>query len=71
MIANDDTGHMGAVLSLVEKYHTAKRPMEVHIYEKGGHGFNMGMRSKLTTIHTWPQRLTDWLNDNHIMQPNP
>jgi hypothetical protein len=62
---------MGAVLSLVDKYHAAKRPMEVHIYERGGHGFNMGGRSKLATIHTWPQRLTDWLNDNHILQPNP
>jgi len=71
VIANDDTGHMGAVLSLVEKYHQAKRPMEVHIYEKGGHGFGLGGRSKFTSVHTWPQRLTDWLNDNHILQPNP
>jgi len=69
IIANDDVDHMGAILSLVEKYHQAKRPMEVHIYERGGHGFNMGGRSKLTSIHTWPQRLTDWLNDNKILQP--
>jgi acetyl esterase/lipase len=71
LIANDDTGHMEGLLSLVEKYHAVKRPMEVHIYERGGHGFNMGGRSKLAAIHTWPQRLTDWLNDNHILQPNP
>ena len=71
VIANDDTGHMGAVLSLVNEYHAAKRPMEVHIYERGGHGFNMGGRSKLASIHTWPQRLTDWLNDNHILQSGP
>ncbi|HEV7928164.1 MAG TPA: alpha/beta hydrolase, partial [Verrucomicrobiae bacterium] len=38
LIANDDTDHMGAILSLVEKYHQAKRPMEVHIFERGGHG---------------------------------
>lgn len=69
LIANDDTGHMVPVLSLVEKYHEAKRPMEVHIYEHGGHGFNMGARSKLTSIRSWPQRLTDWLNDNHILNP--
>jgi len=71
LIANDDTGHMGAILSLIKIYHEAKRPMEVHIYERGGHGFNMGGRSKLASIHTWPQRLTDWLNDNHILQPSP
>jgi acetyl esterase/lipase len=71
VIANDDTSHMGAILKLVEIYHEAKRPMEVHIYERGGHGFNMGGRSKLASIHTWPQRLTDWINDNHILQPAP
>jgi acetyl esterase/lipase len=69
LIANDDTDHMGAILALAEKYHQAKRSMEVHIYARGGHGFNMGGRSKLTSIHTWPQRLTDWLNDNKILQP--
>lgn len=67
LVANDDTGHVGAVLSLMEKYHAAKRPMEVHIYERGGHGFNMGQRSKLQSIKTWPQRMTDWLEDNHIL----
>ncbi len=71
LIASDDTDHMGAILALVEKYHQAKRSMEVHIYARGGHGFNMGGRSKLTSIHTWPQRLTDWLNDNKILQPAP
>jgi acetyl esterase/lipase len=71
LIANDDTDHMGAILALVEKYHQAKRSMEVHIYARGGHGFNMGGRSKLTSVHTWPQRLTDWLNDNRILQPAP
>ncbi len=71
LIANDDTDHMGAILALVEKYHQAKRPMEVHIFARGGHGFNMGGRSKLTSIHAWPQRLTDWLNDNKILQAAP
>jgi acetyl esterase/lipase len=71
LIANDDTSHMGPVLSLAEKYHKAGRSMEVHIYARGGHGFNMGGRSKLASIHTWPQRLTDWLNDNQILQPKP
>jgi acetyl esterase/lipase len=71
LIANDDTDHMGAILALVEKYHQAKRSMEVHIFARGGHGFNMGGRSKLASIHSWPQRLTDWLNDNKILQAAP
>jgi acetyl esterase/lipase len=71
LIANDDLGHMDPVLRLIQEYHEAKRPMEVHIYESGGHGFNMGGRSKLASIRTWPQRLTDWLDDNHILKPAP
>jgi len=71
LIANDDAGHMDPVLRLIQEYHKAKRPMEVHIYESGGHGFNMGARSKLASIHSWPQRLTDWLDDNHILKPAP
>jgi len=69
VIANDDTGHMGAVLSLVNKYHQAKGSMEVHIYARGGHGFNMGYRSKLASIKGWPQRMTEWMADNNILNP--
>jgi hypothetical protein len=69
VIANDDVGHIDPILKLVQEYHDANRPMEVHIYETGGHGFNMGARSKLASIHAWPQRLTDWINDNHIIKP--
>lgn len=71
VIANDDTSHMDGLLSMVREYHQAKRPMEVHIYERGGHGFNMGGRSKLASIRGWPQRLTDWLSDNNILKPSP
>lgn len=71
IIANDDTGHMEGLLSMVAKYHAANRPMEVHIYERGGHGFGMGTHSKFKSIRTWNDRLTDWLNDNKILQGAP
>ena len=64
VIANDDVYHMKPVLDQVQKYEEAKLPVEVHIYAKGGHGFNLGQRSKLASIHDWPQRMTDWLGDN-------
>ncbi|MGP8200060.1 MAG: alpha/beta hydrolase [Limisphaerales bacterium] len=67
LVANDDTNHVGAVLSLLDKYHEAGRSVEAHIYAQGGHGFNMGNRSKLTSIHDWPQRMADWLADNNIL----
>jgi acetyl esterase/lipase len=64
VVANDDTGASGVVVRLLERFRQAKVPVEVHIYGRGGHAFNMGQRSKLATLHTWPQRMADWLADN-------
>jgi len=67
LVANDDTSHVGPVLAQLEKYREAKRPVEVHLYARGGHGFNLGNRSKLASIHSWPQRMADWLADNGFL----
>lgn len=70
LVANDDNSHVSPVLAQLEKYRAAKRPVEVHIYAKGGHGFNLGQRAKQTSIKTWPQRLADWLEDNNFLRPS-
>jgi acetyl esterase/lipase len=62
--ADDDPCCAVPIVSLLQKYREAKVPVEVHIFTKGGHGFNMGNRSKLKSIHSWPDRLADWLYDN-------
>jgi hypothetical protein len=64
LAANDDPCCSGPSLLLVERYRAAKAPIELHLFAKGAHGFNMGNRSKLTTIKSWPLRLGDWLGDN-------
>ena len=69
LVANDDHSHVGPVLAQLEKYRKAKRPVEVHLYARGGHGFNMGARSKLSSIKGWPQRMADWLADNKFLDP--
>jgi acetyl esterase/lipase len=69
LVANDDRGHVGPVISQLEKYRQARRPIEVHLYARGGHGFNMGDRSRLASIKGWPQRLADWMADNNILEP--
>lgn len=69
LAANDDACCSVSVMSLLEKYRAAKVPVEVHIYNRGDHGFNMGSRSKLQSISTWPQRLADWLADNNYLLP--
>ncbi|HYL98505.1 MAG TPA: alpha/beta hydrolase, partial [Blastocatellia bacterium] len=69
LVANDDD-HSRVIISLLEKYRAAKVPVETHIYAQGGHGFNMGYRSKLRTLRGWPDRLADWLSDSGISNPS-
>lgn len=62
--AIDDGSPASSILGLLAKYRAAKVPAEAHIYAKGGHGFNMGLRTPLKTLKGWPQRMADWLADN-------
>ncbi|HEY0245105.1 MAG TPA: alpha/beta hydrolase, partial [Mucilaginibacter sp.] len=68
LAADDDACCSVSVISLLQKYRAAKVPVEAHILYKGDHGFNMGNRSKLKTVNTWPQRMADWLADNNYLQ---
>jgi dipeptidyl aminopeptidase/acylaminoacyl peptidase len=43
----------------------ARVPAEMHLYEKGGHGF--GMRDKGAAVTHWNDRLLDWLNDHQFL----
>jgi acetyl esterase/lipase len=69
LAANDDVCCSPSVVKLLEGYRNAKVPVEAHILERGDHGFNMGNRSKLKAVNTWPQRLADWLTDNNFFKP--
>ena len=57
------------IASLFQKYRDAGRPVEAHIFARGGHGFNMGNRSKLESVKKWPERLADWMDDSGILDP--
>lgn len=67
LVANDDRGAARTIASLFLKYREAKRPVEVHVFAQGKHAFNMGNRSKLVSIKSWPQRMADWMADNDIL----
>jgi acetyl esterase/lipase len=67
LAANDDECCSEPVIKLLQMHRKAKVPVEVHLYTQAGHGFNMGKRSKLTSINTWPQRLADWIKDMGIV----
>ena len=70
LVANDDRGASRVVAGLFQKYRDADAPVEIHVFARGGHAFNMGNRSKLETLKHWPQRLAEWLNDNALLDPS-
>lgn len=57
--ADDGTIPPSASIAIFEKWAAAKRPAELHIYEKGQHGF--GMRSQGQPVDHWPAALEAWL----------
>ena len=70
VVANDDTCCSEPVVKILNGYRKINKPVEAHIYAKGGHAFNMGYRTELKTLSSWPQRMADWLNDNGYLQPS-
>jgi acetyl esterase/lipase len=65
--ASDDPCCAVPTLKLLQMYRDAGISVEAHIPAKGGHGFNMGQRSKLKSVNTWPARLADWLGDSGLL----
>jgi acetyl esterase/lipase len=70
LVANDDRGAARNVATLFQRYREAGRPVEAHVFARGGHAFNMGNRSKLQTLRKWPERLADWMADNDLLTPS-
>ena len=65
--ANDDSCCSAPLLKITDLYRKNNAPVEMHLFAQGNHAFNMGARSSLQSIHSWPQRLTDWLVDSKIL----
>lgn len=45
-----------------------KVPVEMHIYEKGGHGYALKDHN-LGPVQSWPDRMEDWLKSRGILKP--
>ena len=58
-LAADDPLFGGRGFGLIQSWMTAKRPVEFHLYEQGGHGF--GMYPKATTSTGWFNAFVSWL----------
>ena len=72
----DDTGSVpqGSALLYLELVNR-KIPAEIHIYERGGHGFGMRSRPNATGPTDWQTRALDWLRLRGyvaaVVTPNP
>ena len=59
-LAADDPLFGNAGFGLIDSWRAAKRPVEFHLYEQGGHGF--GMYPKTTTSTGWFDAFARWLD---------
>lgn len=59
-IAADDPFFANGGFGLIEAWKAAKRPVEFHLYEQGGHGF--GMYPKPTTSTGWFDAFVRWMD---------
>ncbi len=58
-LASDDPLMGNGGFGLIESWKAAKRPVEFHLFEQGGHGF--GMYNKETTSTGWFEAFASWL----------
>ena len=65
LCANDDAGPSNAIPALAQALKKVGVPVEIHIYNSGGHGF--GIRPRPLPISSWPLRLEEWMMDSGIM----
>ena len=66
-LAADDPFFANAGFGLIDSWRGARRPVEFHLYEQGGHGF--GMYPKTTTSSGWFEGYTRWLGMHGYLKP--
>lgn len=66
-LAADDPFFGNSEFGLIESWRAAKKPVEFHLYEQGGHGF--GMYPKETTSTGWFNAFVSWLTMHGMARP--
>ncbi|MCR6660522.1 MAG: alpha/beta hydrolase [Asticcacaulis sp.] len=66
-LASDDPFFANAGYGLIDNWRAAKRPVEFHLFEQGGHGF--GMYKKETTSTAWFDEFVLWLGMHGYLKP--
>jgi acetyl esterase/lipase len=66
-LAADDPFFGGGEMGIIKSWIAAKRPVELHLFEQGGHGF--GMYPKETTSTGWFDSFARWLGMHGMLKP--
>ncbi len=66
-LAADDPLFGNGGFGLIDSWRAAKRPVEFHLYEQGGHGF--GMYPKETTSTGWFDAFARWMGMHGLLKP--
>lgn len=66
VVAADDAATQN-VFDVARLYQSRQASYELHVFAAGGHGFNLGQRSKRRSIATWVDRLQDWMQDEGLI----
>ena len=64
-LASDDP-IANANTRLYEKWRDAAKPVEMHIYGKGGHGFGIQKRGQPTD--DWTARFEEWISEQGFLK---
>ena len=65
-LAADDPFFASSQFGLIESWQAARKPVEFHFYEQGGHGF--GMYPKQTTSTGWFNAFVSWLTMHGMLK---
>ncbi|WP_375419721.1 alpha/beta hydrolase [uncultured Sphingomonas sp.] len=66
-LAADDPFFGNDGFGLIDSWRAAKRPVEFHLFEQGGHGF--GMYQKPTTSTGWFDEFARWMAMHGLLKP--
>jgi len=67
--ADDTASPAKGAVTLFGALLDAKVPAELHVYERGGHGYGLRRREQAPGTGDWPARLVDWLGGRGFMRP--
>lgn len=65
-MTQDDPVKVESAFVYAQALHSAKVPVELHIYPVGGHGY--GLRPSANAVSHWPDRVAEWMKSRGLLK---